>query len=212
MPNDSTKVNFLPPLVLASGSPRRAEILRSVGWPFQVIVPDIDESVRPGESAMDYVKRLAIEKALAVRGRVQNLPVLAADTTVVVDGAIIGKPADLEDAKQMIRLLSGRWHEVLTGVAIAIKDEVREDVQQTRVRFANLNDEEIEFLSRAGNPLDKAGAYAVQGEAALFIESIDGDYWNVVGLPISLVYKLYFHNSAAKKERAENGPELSEKA
>lgn len=212
MPNDSTKVNFLPRLVLASGSPRRAEILRSVGWPFQVIVPDIDESVMPGESAMDYVKRLAIEKALAVRGSVQNLPVLAADTTVVVDGAIIGKPADLEDAKQMIRLLSGRWHEVLTGVAIAIKDEVRAGVQQTRVRFANLNDEEIEFLSRAGNPLDKAGAYAVQGEAALFIESIDGDYWNVVGLPISLVYKLYFHNSAAKKERAENGPELSEKA
>lgn len=212
MPNGPAKLNFLPPLVLASGSPRRAEILRSVGWPFQVIVPDIDETVRPGESAKEYVKRLAIEKALAVRDRIQSLPVLAADTTVVVDGAIIGKPADFEDAKQMIRLLSGRWHEVLTGIAIALENEVRADVQRTRVRFANLNEEEIEFLSRAGNPLDKAGAYAVQGEAALFIESIEGDYWNVVGLPVNLVYKLYFDNSASKKERAENGPELSEKA
>jgi len=199
MPNDLSKENFLPPIVLASASPRRAEILRSVGWPFQVIVPDIDESPDPNEMAAEYVKRLAVGKALAVRDRVDALPVLAADTTVVLGDSIIGKPADFAEAKRMIGLLSGRWHEVLTGVAIATADKVMADVQRTRVRFANLSEREIEFLSRAGNPLDKAGAYAVQGAAALFIEAIEGDYWNVVGLPISLVYSLYFRNLGTKK-------------
>jgi septum formation protein len=195
MPNSTSKTIFLPPVILASGSPRRAEILTSVGWPFRVIVPDVDESVRPDESASNYVERLAIEKARAVQQKDDSLPVLAADTTVVIDGSIIGKPADYQQAREMIKELSGRWHEVLTGVAITFNDVLRSGTQLTRVKFAKLSDKEIDFLSHAGNPLDKAGAYAVQGEAALFIEAIDGDYWNVVGLPISLVYSMFLSHT-----------------
>lgn len=179
----------LPPIILASGSPRRAEILTSVGWEYTKDVPDIDESELPGEDPATYVKRLALTKAEAVAGRHNGRIVLAADTTVVVDDAIIGKPADLDDAVRMLRLLSGRWHEVLTGVAV-IRNEARVGLQATRVRFAEMSPAEIRFLAERGDPLDKAGAYAVQAQAALFIEGIEGDYWNVVGLPVSLVYRL----------------------
>lgn len=180
----------LPKLVLASGSPRRAEILNSVGWEFIKAIPDIDESERAGENAGEYVVRLAREKAAAVAQRFPDELVLAADTTVVVEGQILGKPVDLDDARRMLRLLSGVWHEVLTGVAIAERGLTRSAMQRTRVKFAHLNDAEIEFLTLNGDPLDKAGAYAVQAQAALFIEGIEGDYWNVVGLPVSLVYEL----------------------
>ena len=115
---------------------------------------------------------------------------LGADTTVVIDGEIIGKPADLDDAREMIKRLSGRWHEVITGVAVIACGNVRSATRSTRVRFAEMSDAEIELLVRFGGPLDKAGAYAVQAQAALFIQAIEGDYWNVVGLPISLVYEL----------------------
>lgn len=195
MPNRSCKSIFLPQIILASGSPRRAEILNSVGWPFRVIVPDVDESVRTDETASNYVERLAIEKAREVQLKDNSLPILAADTTVVVDGSIIGKPADYQQAREMIKMLSGRWHEVLTGVAIAFNEVLRSGSQLTRVKFAKLSDKEIDFLSYAGNPLDKAGAYAVQGKAALFIEAIEGDYWNVVGLPISLVYSMFLSHT-----------------
>ncbi|HYH85996.1 MAG TPA: Maf family protein, partial [Pyrinomonadaceae bacterium] len=182
----------LSPLILASGSPRRAEILRAVGWPYEACPPDVDESLREGESPEDYVQRLAREKAEAVAATRLFGLVLGADTTVVVDGEILGKPVDEEDARRMLRLLSERWHEVLTGVAL-VRAETGGAVvglERTRVRFAAMTDEEIAWHVETGDVLDKAGAYAVQGRAALFIRGIEGDYWNVVGLPVRLVYEL----------------------
>jgi septum formation protein len=190
MLNDEASMIKLPPIVLASGSPRRAEILRSVGWEFTKDVPEIDESEREGELAEDYVRRLAVEKADAVADLHTGSIVLAADTTVVVDGRILGKPTDVDHARQMLKTLSGRWHDVLTGVALSVDRSPRIGLERTGVKFAELNDAEIEFLALEGDPLDKAGAYAVQAQAALFIEAINGDYWNVVGLPIGLVYRL----------------------
>jgi septum formation protein len=180
----------LPKLILASGSPRRAEILLSVGWEFEKIVADIDETEFENENPADYVQRLAKEKAEAVAVNHSDRIVLGADTTVVIDNQIIGKPIDLDDARRMIKLLSSRTHEVLTGVAVVKNGETKVGIQSTKVKFKPLNDDEIEFLVQFGEPLDKAGAYAVQAQAALFIEGIEGDYWNVVGLPISLVYEL----------------------
>lgn len=180
----------LPKIVLASGSPRRSEILGFVGWEFEKHVADIDETELDGEKPADYVQRLAKEKAEAVAKNYENKIVLGADTIVVIDGKIIGKPDHLDDARRMLKMLSGREHKVLTGVAL-VKDKVTTvDLQATRVKFNRMNDEEIEFLVQNGEPLDKAGAYAVQAQAALFIEEIQGDYWNVVGLPINLVYRL----------------------
>ena len=177
-------------MILASGSPRRSEILNSVGWEFTKHVADIDESERDGESPEDYVIRLAREKAEAVARHYPDEIVLGADTTVVIDGQILAKPIDLDDAVRMLTMLAGNWHEVLTGVAVVQKGETRSALQRTRVKFAPMTAEEIAFLAERGDPLDKAGAYAVQAQAALFIEGIEGDYWNVVGLPISLVYQL----------------------
>jgi len=180
----------LPKLILASGSPRRAEILTSVGWEFEKHVADIDETEGENERAEDYVVRLAKEKALAVAEHYPEAIVLGADTTVVIDEQIIAKPNDLDHAREMLRMLSGRWHEVLTGVAIAQDGALRTGMQRTRVKFAAMTEDEIDFLAEEGDPLDKAGAYAVQAQAALFIEEIEGDYWNVVGLPVCLVYRL----------------------
>lgn len=180
----------LPKLILASGSPRRAEILNSVGWEFTRHVADIDETEADGELPEDYVVRLAREKAAAVAPEYPGEIVLGADTTVVIDGRIIAKPIDLDDARRMLRLLSGNWHEVLTGVSIFQNGIAKSEIQSTRVKFAAMSEAEINFLAERGDPLDKAGAYAVQAQAALFIEGIEGDYWNVVGLPVSLVYRL----------------------
>lgn len=180
----------LPRLILASGSPRRAEIMNSVGWEFTKDVPDIDETELPGEAPEAYVQRLAKTKAEAVAARHPGETVLGADTTVVIDGQIIGKPVDMADARRMLEMLSGRWHDVLTGVAVVVSGDPRVGLQRTRVKFNEMTPAEIEFLAELGEPLDKAGAYAVQAQAALFIEGIEGDYWNVVGLPISLVYRL----------------------
>ena len=180
----------LPKIILASGSPRRAEILSSVGWEFTKDIPDIDESELPGETPEAYVQRLAKTKGKTVAARHSGETVLAADTTVVIDGAIIGKPIDLADARRMLKLLSGRRHDVLTGVALVKNGTAQVAMQRTGVKFAELTDAEINFLAEMGDPLDKAGAYAVQAQAALFIEGIEGDYWNVVGLPINLVYEL----------------------
>jgi septum formation protein len=164
--------------------------MTSVGWEFIRSIPDIDESERDGESSEDYVQRLAVEKALAVAHKHPEAAVLAADTTVVIDEKILGKPVDLDDARRMLRTLSGRWHDVLTGIAISQNGSAKIGLERTAVKFAEMNEPEIEFLAMLGDPLDKAGAYAVQAQAALFIEQIQGDYWNVVGLPISLVYRL----------------------
>jgi septum formation protein len=186
----------LPKLILASNSPRRAEILTSVGWEFTKDAADIDEIKFEGESPENYVQRLAQEKALAVARKYENAIVLGADTTVVINQLVLGKPVDLDDARNMLKMLSGNWHEVLTGVALIKTSEFKVQslkigLQRTRVRFAEMSAEEIGFLVEKGNPLDKAGAYAVQAQAALFIEKIEGDYWNVVGLPVSLVYQLF---------------------
>lgn len=179
-------------LVLASGSPRRAEILRAVGWPFEAITAGIDEALVSGEDALTYVKRLARTKAEAVATRVGTGLVLGADTTVVVDGEILGQPGDSPTAQRMLRLLSGKWHEVITGIAL-VRAETRSVVVDhviTRVRFSAMREEEIEWYAASGEPLDKAGAYAIQGRAALFIEEVDGEYFNIVGLPVRRVYEL----------------------
>lgn len=185
----------LPKLILASASPRRAEILTSVGWEFTKDTSEIDETEFEGETPENYVQRLAREKAEAVARKYENALVLGADTTVVINNQIIGKPADLSEARKMLKMLSGNWHEVLTGVALIENSKFKVQnlklgIQKTRVKFAEMTEEEIDFLVEKGEPLDKAGAYAVQAQAALFIEKIEGDYWNVVGLPISLVYEL----------------------
>lgn len=182
----------LEPLTLASGSPRRAEILRAVGWTFEAQAADVDETLRAGESAEDYVRRLAREKAERVAAERLFGLVLGADTTVVCGGEILGKPRDEEDARRMLRLLSGRTHEVLTGVALMRAETKRciVEIETTRVRFARIDAGEIDDYVRTREPLDKAGAYAIQGGAALFVEGVEGDFWNVVGLPVRLVYRL----------------------
>ncbi len=190
MINDKSLNMNLPKLILASGSPRRAEILSAVGWEFEKIVPDVDESIIEGETPQIYVSRVARMKADEIGKTFADKFILAADTVVVIDDQILGKPKDNEEARSMISLLSGRTHEVLIGVALSKGGDSRDGVQTTLVEFATLSEPEIEFLVETGGPLDKAGAYAVQAQAALFIKKIDGDYWNVVGLPISLVYKL----------------------
>ena len=178
-------------LVLASGSPRRAEILERAGWSHEVIVAGIDESLKPDESAAAYVQRLARSKAEAVAQKLEEGLVLGADTTVVIAGQILGQPQDDADARRMLRLLNGKWHEVLTGVALVrVGRESRVDYETTRVRFAEMSKSEIDWYVSTREPFGKAGAYGIQGKAALFIEEIEGDYFNIMGLPIRLVYEL----------------------
>jgi septum formation protein len=186
--------NFsLEKLILASRSPRRAEILRAAGWPFEAVAADIDESVRQPEDAVSYVMRLALSKAQKVAAKFTEGLVLGADTTVLVDGEMLGQPRDDNDARRMLKLLNGRWHEVSTGVALLRAGEdaqVLMDHETTRVRFAEMSDEEIDWYISTGEPRGKAGAYGIQGHAALFVEEIAGDYFNIVGLPVRLVYEL----------------------
>lgn len=162
----------------------------NVGWAFEKSVADVDESEIAGESPEDYVVRLARTKAEKVAADQPGEIVLGADTTVVIGGGILGKPLDLDDAKRMLTMLSGKSHEVLTGVALVRNGKSVSGIERTKVNFNEMSKEEIEFLAEEGDPLDKAGAYAVQAQAALFINGIEGDYWNVVGLPVNLVYKL----------------------
>ncbi len=178
--------------MLASGSPRRAEILSAVGWPFEMAAANIDENRFESEAAVPYVRRLAQTKAETVAKNLPSGLVLGADTVVLVDEKILGQPSDAEDARRMLKLLSGRWHEVLTGVALvrAGAGHVIADHETTRVRFAEMSAAEIDWYVATGEPMDKAGAYAVQGKGALFIEEIQGNYFNIVGLPVRLVYKL----------------------
>ena len=187
-----TGERLLPRLLLASTSPRRAEILRAVGWPFEVCAANVDETKKRREGAAAYVERLARAKAERIAPAYPARIVLGADTVVAVDDLVLGKPRDDEEARRMLRSLSGRWHEVLTGIALVRADAERSIVahEKTRVRFARMSDEEIDWYVSTGESMDKAGAYAVQGAAALFIEAIEGDYWNVVGLPVRLVYSL----------------------
>jgi len=191
---------YLPKIILASASPRRAEILRTAGWQFETLAVHIDETRHQDEEAVSYVKRLAREKAETAAGRSTGLTVVGADTTVVVEEQILEKPIDSDDAERMLRLLNGRWHKVLTGVAVVDrKNPTRVDYQATEVKFAAMNDDDISWYVASEEPMDKAGAYAIQGLGARFIEGIRGDYFNVVGLPIRLVYEL-LHSAQADGE------------
>jgi septum formation protein len=184
-------------LVLASGSPRRQELLRAAGISFLVQPADIDETPLANEAPQDYAERMAQEKAGTIsQKRPQDL-VLGADTIVVVDGAILGKPGDGEDACRMLRLLSGRNHRVITGVCLTKsvasgKDnpDLRIASETTLVTMVELSDDEISAYVATGEPMDKAGAYAIQGMASRWIPRIEGDYSNVVGLPVALVYRM----------------------
>jgi septum formation protein len=179
-------------LILASASPRRAELLQAAGLEFDVVTSHVDEGPRPGESGEGHVRRLAEEKALAVMESAGGeRPILAADTVVMVDTEILGKPADQDDATRMLRRLSGRTHEVITGVCLACPaGDVLLDSASTTVEFAPLTDEEIAWYVASGEPADKAGAYAIQGLASRFVTRIAGSYSNVVGLPVAVVYGL----------------------
>lgn len=183
----------LPKIILASASPRRAEILRTAGWPFDTLAVDIDESRQPNEDAATYVQRLAREKAETAAARTMGLPVVGADTTVVIDDQILEKPLDANDARRMLEMLSGQWHRVLTGVALVDRkgSETKVALQETEVKFATMSDGEIDWYVATGEPMDKAGAYAIQGMGSRFIEEIRGDFFNVVGLPLRLLYELF---------------------
>jgi septum formation protein len=175
-------------LILASASPRRAEILRGAGIAFSVLSSAVDETPLPGETATDMVRRLAAAKAELVAARaVGPAIVIAADTVVALDGAVMGKPRTSDDARHMLEKLSGRTHSVITGVALVRLPDVerREFTEITQVHFTALSDEEIVRYLSSGEPFDKAGAYAIQGVAGRFIPRIDGCYFNVVGLPLS---------------------------
>jgi septum formation protein len=195
-------------LILASASPRRAELLRSAGYTFDVVVADVDESIRAGESPATYVRRLAAEKSAAALAALKGCAttvtrspvaqglspaepvVLGADTTVVVDGEILGKPRDEADARSMLQRLSGKAHQVLTGVSLRQGAFEAGRVDTTSVGFRALTDEDIAWYIASGEWRDKAGGYAIQGLASRFIPSIDGSYSNVVGLPVASVDEL----------------------
>jgi septum formation protein len=188
---ESDRDSILPPLVLASTSPRRAQILRTVGWPFETFPVEVDESRNLGEDAQTYVERVAWEKAAAAAPRFPSQLVLAADTVVTIDNEILGKPGDESQARQMLSDLSGLWHQVVTGIALlGLADRAIVAHATTEVKFADLSEAEIDWYVASGEPMDKAGAYAIQGLGARFIEEIKGDYFNVMGLPLRLVYDL----------------------
>lgn len=206
-------------LILASASPRRRELLTQAGFAFQVCPADIAEDPHPDEEPVAYVTRLAREKAQAVFARQtaiaglvvgaevdSNLVVLGADTTVTLDDRILGKPEDAADAARMLRLLSGRSHRVITGIAVVTAQSTQVASEITVVRFLPLSDAEIEAYVATGEPMDKAGAYGIQGRAARWIPRIEGCYFNVVGLPLALVGSL-LAGCKGVGERPEGNPE-----
>jgi septum formation protein len=177
-------------LVLASSSPRRRELLGILGIHFAVQHADIDESVRPAESPTAYAARLAREKAETVARAHPEAPVLGADTTVILGDQILGKPEDAADARRMLRALSGKTHQVVTAVCLVMDGHAHEHVETTTVFMRAIPEPEIDAYIASGEPLDKAGAYAIQGGAAKWIYRIEGDYFNVVGLPVAAVWDL----------------------
>ncbi len=189
-------------LVVASRSPRRADLLTSAGYEFEIAPADIDERLLDGETPATHVRRLAREKAARVARDHPESIVLGADTVVVIDGVVLGKPADDADAAGMLRRLSGRTHDVLTGVALHAKNAQCCDVESTRVTFRELTAGDITWYVGSGEPDGKAGAYAIQGRASRFITRIEGSYANVVGLPVALVDRLL-------RKLQESGPHSS---
>lgn len=177
-------------LILASASPRRAELLRNAWIAFTVAPAHVREEPMPNETPLSYAQRLARDKALAIFASYPKHTVLGADTVVVVDEHLLEKPTDPEDAIRMLRLLSGRTHQVITGVCVLAEGFERSEAEVTQVRFSQLSEDEIAAYVRTGEPMDKAGAYAIQGMASRWAESIEGCYFNVVGLPVPRVYRL----------------------
>ena len=198
-------------LVLASASPRRAELLRAAGFLFDVRPADVDETPRPAEPPATYALRVARDKAIAAAGRIDGADVwiLAADTVVVVDGQVLGKPADHSDARRMLSMLSGVVHEVLTAVVVRRGVVETSEVVSTRVRFAALTPAEIDWYVASGEPDGKAGGYAIQGLGSRFVDRIEGSWSNVVGLPVATVYRMlaggacYAHVNPAGRETYE---------
>jgi septum formation protein len=184
-------------LVLASQSPRRSELLAVAGFRFSVRVKPVEEVRRAGESPVDYARRLAQAKAEAAWESADEI-VLGADTVVVIDERVLEKPADAADARGMLRLLSGREHAVITGICLLHRDGMIVDHSATQVRFAPLTESESVAYVASAEPFDKAGAYAIQGLASKFVESVDGCYFNVMGLPLSLVYHHWKSLTAAE--------------
>jgi septum formation protein len=178
-----------PKLVLASGSPRRAGILQSLGVRFRVREAELDEALLPGEGAASAAERLARAKAALV-ARSESLPVLAADTVVTCEGRVFGKPGSAARASEMLRALRARSHEVISGVCLASAGSLRSAVARTTVVFAPMSEEQIAWYVATGEPLDKAGAYHIEGRGALFVASVSGSPSNVAGLPVELVYRL----------------------
>jgi nucleoside triphosphate pyrophosphatase len=177
-------------LVLASASPRRRELLSNANISFEVHPAHINEDPLPNEVAKSYVERLAREKAEAISQQCPNNPVLGADTVVVIDNQILGKPVDPADAARMLRLLSGRTHQVITGACLAIDGQHTVASETTSVTMTEISEQEIADYVCTGEPMDKAGAYAIQGIASRWIPRIEGDYSNVVGLPVARVYRM----------------------
>lgn len=180
-------------LVLASKSPRRSDILKTAGFDFTVRVADADETIPNGTSPEDAVVLLSVRKAMAVE-RTEDETVLGADTIVVLDNKILGKPQDREEAYNMLRSLSGQVHSVFTGVCVIEKGKTKTLCEETQVEFLPLTDEEIYTYIDTGDCYDKAGAYGIQGYASKFVKRINGDYFNVVGLPICAIYEKFFKN------------------
>lgn len=177
-------------IILASASPRRRELLTQIGVAFRIVVADIDETPLPQEDPVAYTLRLAVEKARIVLRQHPDAAVIGADTTVTVDGALLGKPVNADDARRMLCLLRNRSHFVMTGVAVVTQESVLQASETTKVSFSDMTDTEIEAYIATGEATDKAGAYGIQGLAARWIPRIEGDYTNVVGLPLARVYQL----------------------
>ena len=175
-------------LILASASPRRKELLGLFGVPFVVRVADIDETMDPGKAPFDEVGRVSREKALAIP-REKEDTVIAADTIVVCENKVLGKPKSKEEAVEMLSLLSGRDHQVMTGVTVLRDEEIVSFTEITDLHFRELSDQEIARYVASGEPMDKAGAYGIQGGAALFAEKMVGDYYNVMGLPVCRLHQ-----------------------
>jgi len=177
-------------LILASSSPRRRELMTQAGFLFDVLAANIDETRRPNETPTDYVQRLALEKAGAIAALHPEAIVLGADTTVVLNGEVMNKPTNLADAERMLRALSGQTHQVHTGLAVVAGSSTQSHVETTDVIFREITPAELAAYLASGDALDKAGAYGIQGYAARWIPRIEGDYFNVVGLPLSAVVGL----------------------
>jgi len=177
-------------VVLASASPRRRQLLELIGIEHDIQPANIDESVRPRETPARYAERLAREKASVVASRDPDRITIAADTTVVVNKKVLGKPENEEDARRMLSMLRGREHTVITAIAVARGRKLRSAVEEVRVRFRRLHDDEINAYIATGEPMDKAGAYGIQGYGATIVECIEGDYFSVMGLPLAKLVDL----------------------